>query len=71
MQTIIESQYDLSRLLQTVRLEGELRIKGSDGMTFVIKPEERDRSPLDCQGIDLGLTNDEIVSFVRESRDRL
>ena len=39
-----------------------------DGKTFVTKLEEETVSPLDVEGIDLGLTANEIVQFIREDR---
>ncbi len=40
-----------------------------DGKTFVTKLEEKSGSPLDVEGIDVGLTADEIVQFIREGRE--
>ena len=71
MQTYSETQENLSVLLERARKEGEVRIKRTDGQIFVLKPEKPKRSALDVAGIDLGISTEEIVSFVREGRERL
>ncbi|MDQ3685013.1 MAG: type II toxin-antitoxin system Phd/YefM family antitoxin [Acidobacteriota bacterium] len=71
MQTYLEAQENLSALLERAREQGEVRIKRADGQVFVLKPEEKKRSALDIAGIDLGVSTEEIVAFVREGRERL
>lgn len=71
MQTYSETQENLSALLERASEEGEVRIKRTDGQTFVLKPEQPKRSALDVAGIDLGVSTEEIVEFVREGRERL
>ncbi len=71
MQTYLESQENLSALLERAREQGEVRIKRTDGQVFVLKPEEKKSSALDIAGIDLGVSTEEIVAFVREGRERL
>ncbi len=68
MQTYLETQQSLSVLLEQARQEGEVRIRREDGQTFVLKPENGKRSALDVKGIDLGISTDEIVGFIREGR---
>ena len=68
MQTYLETQQSLSVLLEQARREGELRIQREDGQTFVLKPENTKRSPLDVKGVDLGVSTTEIVEFIREGR---
>lgn len=70
MQTYLETQENLSALLERAREQGEVRIKRADGQVFVLKPEKK-RSALDVAGIDLGVSTEEIVAFVREGRERL
>lgn len=41
---------------------------GKDGQVFVIKPETSTDSPLDVEGVDLGLTKEEIVNFIAEGQ---
>ena len=71
MQTYLETQENLSVLLERAREEGEVRIRRADGEVFVLKPEKKKRSALDVEGIDLGVSTEEIVECVREGRERL
>ena len=66
--TYTEARQNLASLLDRAVREGEVRVKRKDGQTFVIKPEQKAGSPLDVEGIDLGITTTEIVQFIRESR---
>ena len=66
--TYTEARQNLASLLDRAVREGEVRVKRKDGQTFVIKPEQKVGSPLDVEGIDLGITTDEIIQFIHESR---
>ena len=66
--TYSEARQKLATLLDRAVKEGEVKIRRKDGQTFVIRPETRTGSPLDVEGIDLGITADEIVEFIREGR---
>ena len=66
--TYTEARQNLASLLDKAVREGEVRVKRKDGQTFVIKPEQKVGSPLDVEGIDLGITTDEIIQFIHESR---
>lgn len=68
MQTYLETQQSLAVLLEQARQEGEVRIRREDGQTFVLRPEHVKRSPLDVEGINLSVSTDEIVGFIREGR---
>jgi PHD/YefM family antitoxin component YafN of YafNO toxin-antitoxin module len=68
--TYSEARRKLASLLDRATEEGEVRIKRRDGQTFVIKPDEGKGSPLDVEGIDLGVTTEEIVKIVQEGRRR-
>ena len=70
MQTYLETQEDLSDLLERASSEGEVRIKRTDGQVFILKPERTKRSALDVAGLNLGVSTKEIVEFVREGRER-
>jgi hypothetical protein len=65
-----EAQKQLSKLLEQARAQGEVRIKGIDGQEFIVRPVNR--SPLDVGQVEVNppLTADEIVSAVREGRER-
>lgn len=66
--TYSEARQRLASLLEQARKDGAVRIRRQDGQSFVLRPENLTGSPLDVEGIDLDLTTDEIVSFVREGR---
>ena len=70
MQTYLESQQELSVLLETAQRDGVVRIQRRDGNIFLLRPETNAASPLDVAGVDLYVTTEEIVAFVREGRDR-
>lgn len=66
--TYSEARQNLASLLDRAAQEGEVRIKRKDGQIFVVKPVPRARSPLDVEGVDLGLTTPEILQFIHEGR---
>ena len=68
--TYSEARQRLATVLEQSRSEGEVRIKRKDGQEFVIKPAEKSESPLDVEGVDVELSAEEIVGFVREVRER-
>jgi len=67
--TYSEARQRLAAVLEQACRDGEVRIQRRDGQSFVLKPEKQSTSPLDVCGVDLGITTDEIVDFVRESRE--
>ena len=66
--TYSEARQNLAALLERARRDGAVRIRRRDGQVFVLRPEEREGSPLDVAGVDLPLTREEIVSAVHEGR---
>lgn len=66
--TYSEARQNLASLLEQAAREGEVRIKRKDGTIFVIKVQPQTCSPLDVQGLDLGLSSQEILSFIDEGR---
>lgn len=66
--TYTEARQNLASLLDKAAKEGEVRIKRKDGRVFVIRLLQRTQSPLDVEGIDLGITTQEIVDFIDEGR---
>jgi hypothetical protein len=66
--TYSEARQNLATLLEQARREGAVRIRRRDGQSFVLRPEAQPGSPLDVEGLNLDLTTDEIVAFVREGR---
>ncbi len=67
--TFEEAEGKLNAILEKATLEGEVGIKGQEGRRFVLKPDLR-RSPLEVEGVDVDISREEIVSIVRESRER-
>ena len=68
--TYSEARQKLASLLKEAQSGFEVRVRRRDGQEFVIKPAAPTDSPLDVQGVDLGLSAEEIVASVRESRER-
>jgi antitoxin Phd_YefM of type II toxin-antitoxin system len=66
--TYSEARQRLAALLERARREGAVRIRRKDGQVFVVRPEQPAGSPLDVPGLDLGLTREEIVEFVKAGR---
>jgi PHD/YefM family antitoxin component YafN of YafNO toxin-antitoxin module len=67
--TYSEARQNLATLLDEARRDGAVAIRRRDGSTFVLKPEETKRSPLEVEGVDIGITMDEILDLVREARE--
>lgn len=68
--TYSDARQRLARLLDEARDEGEVRIRRRDGTEFAVRPVIRRGSPLDVSGVRTDVARDEIVSAIRESRER-
>lgn len=68
--TFSEARQKLAEVLDEARRKGMVRIKRRDGSEFEISPVQVKSSPLDVEGVDLGVSAEEIVSVVREMRAR-
>lgn len=68
--TCSQAEKNLAGLLDTACKTGEVVVKRADGELFVIKPQKRKCSPLNVPGIQANVNADEIVSFIRECRER-
>ena len=68
--TFSEARQKLAAVLEEAQRKGGVRIKRRDGSEFEIAPVRSQTSPLDVEGIDLGLSAEEIVSALRETRER-
>jgi PHD/YefM family antitoxin component YafN of YafNO toxin-antitoxin module len=66
--TYSEARQHLASLLEQAKRDGAVRIQRRDGQSFLLTPEIPTESPLDVEKIDLGLTTEEIVAFIREGR---
>ena len=63
-----EARQQLAELLNRARRDGQVEIRRRNGQAFVVRPAGAGRSPLDVPGVDAGLSREEIVDLVRESR---
>ncbi len=68
--TYSEARQRLARILDEVREGGEVRIKRRDGTEYALRQVDRRGSPLDVPGVETGLSREEIVAAIRESRER-
>ena len=68
--TYSEARQNLASLLETAQRDGAVGIRRRDGRSFVLRPEPSGNSPLDVEGVDLGVTTDDIVAMIREGRER-
>jgi antitoxin Phd len=68
--TFSEARQKLASVLEEAQRKGAVRIKRRDGSEFEIAPVRSKASPLDVEGIDLGLSVEEIVCVVREVHAR-
>jgi hypothetical protein len=66
--TYSEARQKLAALLDKALQEGEVLIKRKDGQVFILRPQKQTGSPLDVEGIDLGLTASEILEAIQEGR---
>lgn len=70
--TYSEARQKLAKVLDEAAREGAVRITRRDGRVFLLQAVTDDRSPLDVPSVKLEkkLDRDEIVSLVREGRER-
>ena len=65
-----EAQRQLAMVLKEARAQGEVRIRTGSGEEYLIRPAPTGKSPLDVGCVNLGISAEEIVNAVRESRER-
>ena len=63
-----KAQQNLAALLEQAYIEGEVQIKRQDGIIFRVKPMPKTRSPFDVEGINVSISRDEIVEYIREGK---
>ena len=68
--TYSEARQQLASLLDAAQRDGAVRIRRKDGRSFILQPEISTASPLDVQGVSLGISTAEVVALVREGRER-
>ena len=65
-----EARNNFASILEVAKQEGVVCITKRDGEAFHVTPVKPKKSPLDVEGVDLGLSRDEITSLVNEGRER-
>ena len=68
--TYSEARQNFASMLEIAQRDGAVGIRRKDGRSFVLQPEMSGASPLDVDGVELGVTGAEIVEMVREGRER-
>ena len=68
--TYSEARQNFSSVLDKAKQEGEVLIIRKDGSTFLLRPFDKTKSPLEVEGIDLNITSDEIINILREVREQ-
>ena len=65
-----EARQNFASLLEIAQRDGAVRIRRKDGRAFVLQPGSSAVSPLDVEGVDIGVTSAETVAMIREGRGR-
>ena len=60
----------LDEVLDEARSRGESRIKRRDGSEFIVRPAAGSGSPLDVEGVETGVSLQDVLDAVREGRER-
>ena len=68
--TYSEARQNFAAVLDVAQREGGVRVTRRDGSAFTIQPLKEARSPLSVKGVKLKINRAEIVSAVREGRER-
>ena len=66
--TYSEARQKLAAVLDEAKREGAVRIRRRDGQVFILNSEHDTRSPLDVKGLNLDISREEIVEYIREGR---
>ena len=69
--TYSEARQKFSTVLDKARIEGNVQIIRKDGQKFLLSSiKKQSKSPLDVDTIQSNISTDELVSVVREYRER-
>jgi len=68
--TYSEARQKLSSVLDLASKKGGVLIRRRDGRLFALRPQSKKVSPLDIPGVKTSITTADIISSVRESRQR-
>ena len=66
--TFSEARQKFATIPEQARQDGSVRMERRDGQSFIITPEQRQKSPLDVKGVNVHITSEEIIQFIHESR---
>jgi antitoxin Phd len=66
--TFSQARQRLCTVLDLAQADGEVRVTRRDGRVFFITPVQNKKPPLPIKGVALGLSKNEIVGFIQESR---
>ena len=65
-----QARQHFASILDEAKREGVVCIKKRDGEAFYLKPADIKKSPLDVEGVNLGLNLSDVVDVVREGCER-
>jgi len=68
--TFTEARQNFASILKKAKKEGKVYIKRRDGTLFELKPVKSGKSPLDVKGIKSEITKEEILSILKEVREK-
>lgn len=68
--TYSEARQKLAKVLEQADSTGKVLIRRKDGRTYALIPENIPRSPLDVASIKANISTQELVSIIREGRER-
>ena len=68
--TLTKADMDLPAIIDDAKKNGLAMIRWRDGTMFSLRLEPVEKSPFDVPGVKVDITRDEIVSIVREGRER-
>ncbi len=68
--TYTEARQNFASILKKAKKEGKVLIKRRDGTLFELKPVKTGKSPLDVKGIKSEITKEEILSILKEVREK-
>ena len=68
--TYSDARQQFANVLDTASREGKVLIRKRDGSLFSLTPEPELKSPFDFEGIATDVRTSEIISTLREERER-
>lgn len=68
--TFSEARQNFASVLESASREGAVRVNRRDGRAFTIQPVREPPSPLAVKGVNLKLRRTDIVTAVRDGRER-